>query len=359
MRARSWTFLLAATLGMPAAASAQPAAPQAPTAAPQAPALEPHTQAEDQFRQARKAMDAHQYAPALDLLRASHAAEPGNGKLLNIAICEEALGRLIAAASHYELVAIQLSETDERRPLVASKLAALRPRIPTLQILVNGAVPGPWLTIDGQQPPPAMLSSAIPLDPGTHTIFIVAVGLQQNVTLAEGQHERLALTVPGLLPAPQPGLSTAPEPAPAPWLQATAQPPYRAPVPRPSRPADPSSLNERWALGVGLGILGLAGIGVGAGLGLTALARQDQSAPHCDKLDGRTYCDPTGIELRTSSRSLAWPSTLAFAAGAGTLAGGVAVLVGAARARNAAPAAPGPSASLTVGPGTVLLVGSW
>lgn len=351
MRARSWTFLIAATLGMPAAASAQPAPQPTPAAAPQAPALDPHTQAEDQFRQARKAMDAHQYAPALDLLRASHAAEPGNGKLLNIAICEEALGRLIAAASHYELVATNLADTDERRPLVAGKLAALRPRIPTLQILVNGAVPGPWLTIDGQQLPAAMFSSGIPLDPGTHTIFIVAVGFHRDVTLAEGQHERLALTVPGL--------AAAPEPAPAPWLQPTAQPPHRAPVPRPERPADPSSLNEKWALGIGLGILGLAGIGAGAGLGLTALARQDQGAPHCDELDGRTYCDPTGIELRTSARSLAWPSTLAFAAGAGTLAGGVAVLVGAARASNAAPAIPGPSARLTLGPGSILLVGSW
>ncbi|MFS8068754.1 MAG: tetratricopeptide repeat protein, partial [Byssovorax sp.] len=179
MRARYWTLTMAVVLGISATAYAQPAGPQAPPA-------DVHAQAEEQFHRARTAMNEQRYAQALDLLRASQAAEFGRGKLLNIAVCEEALGQLTLALGHYEMVAAQLPDTDERTAVVASKIAALRPRIPTLKILVNGAAPGRWLTIDGQEVSASMSPAGMRLNPGAHSIDIVEAGFHRDVILKEG-----------------------------------------------------------------------------------------------------------------------------------------------------------------------------
>lgn len=339
MRARYWTLTMAVVLGISATAHAQPAGPQAPPA-------DVHAQAEEQFRQARMAMNEQRYAQAVNLLRASQAAEFGRGKLLNIAVCEEALGQLVLALDHYEMVAAQLPDTDERASVVASKIAALRPRIPTLQILVNGAAPGRSLTIDGQEVPASVFAAGMRLDPGAHSIDIVEAGFHRDVILTERQHEQLNLKVTSVAPFPMP------EPDP--------EPPATAPVPDPapprSEPAAGSSLGGSWTPSVGLGVMGLASLGTGTVFGILALSKQNESDASCDVFKGTTYCDPRGADLRASSRSFAPISTLTIALGASLLGMAVWKFVDTARSRSKAARV---TTRLAVAPGSVLVVGSW
>ena len=62
---------------------------------------------------------------------------------------------------------------------------------------------------------------------------------------------------------------------------------------------------------------------VGAIFGVRALGLKDDAAPHCKN----DRCDEVGTTLRTSAVSAGTASSIAFAAAAATLAGGVVLYV--------------------------------
>src|SRR5262245_40658607 len=68
------------------------------------------------FRQARKTVKSGDYALALAQFQASHRLDPAPGTLLNIADCEEHLGRLSAALRHTKDVLLSLGPGDDRVP---------------------------------------------------------------------------------------------------------------------------------------------------------------------------------------------------------------------------------------------------
>src|SRR4051812_8453221 len=99
MRPRTLAFVLGLSTATPASALSQPADARAT--------------AEDQFRRGRELMNKGDCKRALELFRASQSAEPGRGKLANIALCEEKLGLLVPALRHFQEVLPQLTG-DER-----------------------------------------------------------------------------------------------------------------------------------------------------------------------------------------------------------------------------------------------------
>lgn len=293
--------------------------------------------ADELFRQGREAMEAGDHARALTLLRASHALAPGRGKLLNIALCEERVGRLVAAAQKLREVRDQLPEGDDRLPIVEEHLRSLSRRIPRLALEIAAEVPpAAEIVLDGELLPRAALAAELPVDPGRHVVTVKAPGRgarPHEITMEEGRRASLRLT---------------------------AGPIDGAPLPAPPAP-DSSPPGASWPAGkiagVAVGGAGLLAAGVGAALGAAAISKNDASDRTCDERG----CDAGGYALRKESISAATASTASFVAAGIALAGGVALFLTAPRggpARGVAGHRPA-AAALVVGAGGVSLVIPW
>ncbi|UQA61183.1 tetratricopeptide repeat protein [Polyangium aurulentum] len=139
-----------------------------------------------QGRQAAKNGD---HERALELFRQSHALEPAPGTLLNIADCEERLGKLSEARKHYAELIEELPSTDERRTIAARHAAEIDQRAPRLRVSVaRGAPEGTSVMLDGAPIGVGRAGDARFVDPGRHVIIATAPGHKESritVTLPE------------------------------------------------------------------------------------------------------------------------------------------------------------------------------
>ncbi|WP_438027951.1 tetratricopeptide repeat protein [Sorangium sp. So ce233] len=157
--------------------------------------------------------NAGRYEEALAAFRDAEAQVHAPPFLVFAARSCERLGRLLEARSLYQRVldeplaagapqAFQQAQADAR-----AELAALAPRIPTLEVAVTGAAPGAVeLTLDGERVAPA---APVERDPGEHTLSARAPGqppVTRTIRLSEGARERIALDLP---PAPAAAAATA------------------------------------------------------------------------------------------------------------------------------------------------------
>lgn len=273
MRYRTWLLALTLSLSAPQSALAQPE--------------DTHAAAEDLFRQGREALSRKDYKGALELFNKAQGIEPGRGKLINIALCEEELGQLTEAAQHFQEVLPQLTPDDERLEIARQHLAGLGPRIPRLRIdLANGARGGAGVTLDGAPLSEAALGTEMPADPGKHVITVTAPGrreMRYDLTLEEGK--RAALVVePGAVVAAKNG------------------------APREAHPA-----SSRRTAGFVVGGVGLAGLAAGGVTGILALVSHSAAESECPLHKG---CSADIVNQASTGKSLSVVSTIAFAAGA-------------------------------------------
>lgn len=152
---------------------------------------------EEQFRLGRKAMEDGDCHAALPLLRESHAAKPGLGKLLNIAICEEQIGLFATAQKHFKELQLQIPAIDDRRPIIEEHLASVAPRVPYLRILLGSNAPTEThVELDGAELAASDIGSNLALDPGEHHMVGKAPGKSARlyrITAEKGK--RLAITI--------------------------------------------------------------------------------------------------------------------------------------------------------------------
>ncbi len=261
-----------------------------------APALadgDAHAQAEEQFRQAREAQNKGDFRRALDLLRASQAAEPGRGKLVNMAICEEKLGLVGSALRHLEEVLPQLQAGDERLPIVRKSLAQIRPRVPVLRLELAAGMPDHVrIKLDDEALPVAKLGTDLTVDPGKHTVTLAADGradTRQEVELKEQDHRTLRLEAGPATGAPE----------------AVALPAPPADEPQPG-------LRRRLA-GLVLGGAGAAGLVIGVGTGIVSLVDHGSATSGCPTHVG---CSQSVLDKASQGKALAAASTAAFVGGA-------------------------------------------
>ena len=279
MRFQAWFIALTVALCAPQVASAQTS-----------PGVtkDVHAKAEEQFRLGRKAQDNGDFKPALEYFRASHALEPGRGKLLNIAICEKEIGLLATAMQHFQEVLPQLTAGDPRIAIVKKNIAELEPRLPHVRIsLAGSALPGSEVTFDGAAVAPSALGTDIPVDPGDHVVIVTAPGRpdrRYEVKVEEGK--KMALEVePGAAPPP----------------------------PAPVKPDEPRSMDGRRLGGFIAGGIGLAGLAAGSVTGAIALSDHSDVEGKCPTHRG---CSQDVLDQASRGKSLSIVSTVAFAAGA-------------------------------------------
>ncbi len=154
-------------------------------------------QADELFRQGRDAMAKKEYEKALTLFQTSHKLAPGVGKLANIAICEEKLGKVASAFAHFQLVAGELPSHDTRRPTIDKYLSDLPQRLPYLRIVRAPNVPaGSTITLDGAALASTNEGVDMPIDPGKHQVVITppnAPPKQYDVLAEEGKRTVLTM----------------------------------------------------------------------------------------------------------------------------------------------------------------------
>jgi hypothetical protein len=290
--------------------------------------------ARDLFMAAEKDEDAQRWADALDKLTRVSAVKLTSGVRYHTALCEERLGRLVAALRDYKAAASQArgeNAADVLR-LVDKRLADTSERLPRLTVIVPG-VPDATILVDGE---PAASGEPVSVDPGPHKVEARAVGratAETTVTVVEHDSASIEVRLDPVTPPPRTVPSTTP-----PASRETS-----------SLAAQPAAPRDR-----ALALVGTAAavVLVAGGIGAYAVAGTERS-------DGVGACAQV-LSLRADAcddrknlvRAWDW---VAAGAWAGALAAATLATVSFVRLRHDTEA----SARIVVGPGSVALRGAF
>lgn len=261
----------------------------------------------DLFKQARAKKEAEGCAAALPLFEESHRLHPGRGRLLNIAICEVELARLVSAFRHFSELERQFDGDPARRKIVAQHLAQLERRLPRLRMeLVKDFPSGAQVKLDGAPVPPSYLDGEAPIDPGKHTILVSAPGhadLAQDFKIAEGER-RLVLVSPG---PTRPRVDTPSGRYRPPTGPSTSTPPTAKAV-----ESAPNRTAMKRTAGFVMGGAAITGITIGVATGVATAVHEGELRAACPKMEG---CAEDVVNKAGVARGLYRASLLASAAG--------------------------------------------
>lgn len=245
---------------------------------------------------------------AIPLFRRSLSLFEGRGALLNLASCQEKVGRLVEAESTYQRLLPKLEPSDDRRPIVEGALETLRKRIPTLRLEPPRGVPGATARLEGDGADARLLPFERRVDPGRELVVRVDLGdgtvRTHRLTLREGETRTFA--VPG---AEGPAAAD---------ISADSGSDQRAS----DASGDSSLLSARtgW-IGVGLGSAAMIGALVAGGMALGKKSALEEECPVA------AQCSEEGEDIARSGQTLTDVGT-GLAIGGAVLAGaGVVVVV--------------------------------
>jgi hypothetical protein len=293
--------------------------------------------AEQLFERGKVLLKEGDWTAACAKFQASMELDPAVGTLLKLAKCHEHEGKLARAWADYE-AALSLNgqrsgQTEARRAELAEfathAMAALRPRIPRLRIVLREKPPGVHVTRDGQALPAAALDEELPVDPGPVEIVVEAPGygtLRRAEVVVEGQVTEVVMVL-----TPETFRLVTPDVFP--------------------RATPPPAGGDRWRRAAFyFGGAGVVVLGVAAGFGIDTLVKVGQSSATCD---AENHCQPAGYDLRSAARTSQAYGFAALAVGAPLLLTGVVLFA------IPSPKETAPRAALTVSPGSVAVRGAW
>lgn len=268
---------------------------------------------------------------ALPHLVESLRLDPKAITLINLADCEEKVGKLSDAMGHW-VDARARAQSEGLRPIeeeATARATALEPRLARLTIVLAPSAPKDAVVErDGVVLGAPSMGVALPLDPGAHTILVRVQGREDattQLTLGEGEAKRVELEAG----APLAGA-----------LHATS--PVR-------EPASTSALSPLVFVGFGVAAAGLA---AGSVTGLMALGAGSDAKTSCPDLRCR---DASALDDIETGRTLGMVSTISFiVAGAGAAVGVYGLLWAKPSATK-----PSPSVGVSIAPTSVALRGSF
>jgi hypothetical protein len=275
---------------------------------------------------------------AADLYRRAYALVPAPTLSIREARALAQIGKLVEAAEAYVRTVRTPLKSDS--PAVfsqavaqaKSELAALRPRIPQLTIVIQGVRTSRVVVkLDGHDVPRALIGVAAPVDPGAHEL---------TATGPRGDHTEARVA---LEPAESRSVTLKLEPA----------PPGASPAATTSASATNASAPTRgraqrtWGF-VGLGV-GVAGLGVGLVTGLMATSRHSSAERECP--NNRCVAGSSGQSDVDAFRTLRTVSTVGYIAGAVSVAAGVTLLLTAPSSESEH------GLAARIGPGTASIAG--
>ena len=294
--------------------------------------------AEVLFEQGKKLMEAGRSGEACPLFEQSERLEPAPGTQFHLADCYERTGRTASAYNGFLKVAeaARAARRPEHEALAqgrAKRLSATLARI-VLVVSANSRQLELDVTCDALAIPAAAWGTAIPVDPGPHTLTAAAPGKVPWRATVEVAPGGATVTIP------------------VPDLADLARAPAEARAPTEAQAGTPNDGGTQRGVGlVAIGV-GVAGLGMGSGFGLQSMSKGSDADAHCQG----TWCDQEGVTLRDDAIVAGNISTVAFAVGGSILALGAVLWLTAPRP---APSAPAPR--VAVGPvgGGMGVLGVW
>ncbi|HQP34128.1 MAG TPA: hypothetical protein PLI95_03075 [Polyangiaceae bacterium] len=341
-----WAWMVAvamATVAVPAGAE--------PTAADRA-------TARALFDEARALVTQSKHAEACPKFEESQRLDPGVGTMFNLADCYEGVGRTATAWTTFLEVASKLRAEGqaEREKAARERAAALEPKLARLSVMVPEAarIPGLVVRRDGGEVGAPVWGSAVPVDPGKHTIEASAPGKKKWAESVEvGASARISVTVPAL--QDEPAAATAPV---VPSGGAAVGPAATAPagglaVTPPSADADKAGDGSTQRLvGLIVGGAGVIGLGVGGLVGLGAKSKFDDSGDYC--IGNR--CSQQGVDLRSDAVSQGNTATIIGGLGLAAMVGGAVLYFTAPSGKKRASSN---ATTVGLGPGSIVVGGKF
>lgn len=295
-----------------------------------------NTAAEALFQEGRKLVESKRYNEACPKFLASHKLAPAHGTLLNLADCYEKNGQIASAWArfHEAIVLAQKLNRPDREKTARDRADKLEPRLIKLTIVAKDH--DAEVKLDGNELDSAVLGTPVPVDPGKHTIDASAKGKKPYSTTVEVSEKNKAPSVD--IPALEE------EPAPAATPSSSSQKQIDPPD------EDESGGASRKIVGIAVGAVGLAGVGIGSFFGIRASEKWKEAKTRCNT---NYECDQTGVDLTDQARSSGNIATIGFIAGGALLVAGVVLFV------TAPSGKPANKVNVGVGPGSVMLGGSF
>jgi hypothetical protein len=259
-------------------------------------------EAEALFRDGRALIKQGKLAPGCTKIEASERLESSIGTLLNLGDCRERLGKVASAWAAFrkaEGIAKNSGTDDKREDEARRRAVALEPKIPSLTIELTAPVPGLVLRRNGDLIDPALVSTGMPLDPGSYVISAEAPGYAPwRTDLVIQYKQKRRLVVPALART-----------AAIVRVTATAPPPATRVIVTPQR-----SMWSPWRkLSVGLAIVGVGAAGTGVYFGMRARDLERDADRRCPLL---VCSDPVALQANSDARISAQRANLLYIGGA-------------------------------------------
>lgn len=275
------------------------------------------------FNTGRDLMKDGQYAAACPKLAESARLDAKVGTLARLAECDERLGHIAVARSHWQqALNLATSSGDPRAAHVEGELARVDRLVPKIEVVFSGEPPRDLvLELDDVQLGAATLGVRLPLEPGHHMLRATAPGKKPTIVAidvkADGAVSRVL--VPAL--ADDAGNATAVGAAGSPALAPSASP-SSTPATTPASDADVHGASPWRTVGIVTAGAGLVALGVGTAFGVIAKSKRDDSNAQpggCVNDD----CPAAAAHTRDDARTAGTTSTIFFVVGGVLAAAGV------------------------------------
>ena len=258
------------------------------------------------FEDGRKLAADGKYAPACDDFTKSYALDPGIGTELNLADCQEHLGKTAVAWHLFDDAAKRETDPD-RQKFARGRADALTGKLATAVVhLDNAGAPGLVLKVGGQLVPPASEVKTL-VEPGT---IDVEVDLPGQPPVTDSKPAKAGETVEFFKPA-------------------KVEPHVEAAAPMQETHSVEHRQHSRVVLAAGLGIGGVALVGTATAMAFVAKSNYDSvvgPGKPCDMTQVRCTTD-AAYNKANSAVSLANAATFVGIAGlAAVVAGGIVYL---------------------------------
>jgi hypothetical protein len=299
------------------------------------------------FREGRALMKKGDFLSACPKLEESLRLDPAVGTLMNLAECEERIGRTASAWQRWGAAADQLPGRDRRRETALGRARTLEKSLARLTVKLGATAPATARVLrDGVLLGDPSLGVPLPVDPGIHWIVVTAPGREGRevqVRLEVGE-QRVVEVEPGAPTPPRRTQSAAPA--------ATLIPPFPE-VDLSAAGNRPVRAERTRALGYLLVAGGAAALGTGGYFALQALAARRDARAACTEVQGVERCWSSAAMPLDQDRRASLFADVGFGMGAAAVAGGLYLLL----SRGAAP--PAGAVRAMIGPGRVELAGTF
>ena len=150
------------------------------------------SKARAKFQQAVELEEAGNYVTALTIYRDVGQVRMTPQVRFHIAVCEEKLGRFVAALGGYELALTGAEAVGpEFQKEAEDRADAVRVRIPKLVISRGKGAHAATIELDGVALGASSIDVEVPLDPGPHTIQAKAPGYEQYVSTIDVRERKV------------------------------------------------------------------------------------------------------------------------------------------------------------------------